>query len=297
MQEKIHYTSLAAAADFLYELKKGNQTLGTIHTLGALHDGHGALIKQSSIENDHTIVTIYPNKIQLIPGSRYIYNLEEDVEFAFQNGATAVISSTDEEMFPQGYKTFIDQGEAQTKLAGSVLPKDTIKGMITGCIRWINFTQPDKCYFGLKDIEQSVLVKRAVSDLLIKCDIVLVPCVRFRNGVPISSRLMSVPEDILQDVSELYKILNAARISIFNGETNSENVIDQITSELKKNLKHFTVLTVVIADGNDFQNILKITLPFVIRVGITYENVKHFDGLLISTEDELANGCKVIWLD
>lgn len=297
MQKRIHLKSLEIAEVYLQQLKKSQETLGTIHTLGALHAGHGALIKQSSLENENTIVSIYPNKIQLIPGARYVYNLKEDVEFAFENGATAVISSTDEEMFPLGYNTYIDQGVSQLKLAGSILPENTIRGMITGCIRWINFTQPNKSYFGMKDIEQSVLVKRAVTDLLIKCEVVLVPCVRFKNGVPISSRLMGLSDTLIVDVITLYRIITEAREMIYHGELKSKIIINYITKELQIRLRSFTILIANISSGTDFMELENITLPFVIRVGISYQNLKHFDGQLISSLNELKNGNSVIWLD
>jgi pantoate--beta-alanine ligase len=292
---KCHILSLKDSREYLSEIRSNRETIGTIHTLGALHEGHGALIKQSATENKNTIVTIYPNKIQLVSGTKYKYDLDKDTEFAFKSGATAVISSSDEEMFPFNYITYIEQGLSQERLAGSVLP-GIIKGMITGCIRWINFTQPTRSYFGLKDIEQLILVKRAVNDLFINTQIVQVPCVRFKNGVPISSRLMDLNTEVLIDVAVLYEIIMLSRKHIANGEKDATKIIHFIESELRKNLKYFSILLICITDTIDFSDIAVIQIPFIIRIGIKYGTIKHFDGQLITSEYELQNGNSVIWL-
>ncbi len=292
----MHLKSLIEAREYLDGLRRKQETLGTIHTLGALHEGHAALIRQSAIENKNTIVSIYPNKIQLLSGSKYQYDLQKDTEFALGNGATAVISSTDDEMFSDGFSTYIDQGECYSRLAGSILP-NVIKGMITGCIRWINFTQPTRSYFGLKDIEQSVLVKKAVKDLLIHCEIRHVPCVRFKSGVPISSRLANLNADLLSDVSLLYNVISQARNIIYKGERDAKSVIAYVDLELRKNLKHFSVIYTKIVDAGDFRDIDVISIPFVIQSSIRFEKVTHFDGQLIYSEEDLRDGNPVIWLE
>src|SRR5713226_5096130 len=105
----VHLRSIAEARPFLRTLWRSGQAIGSVHTLGALHAAHGELIKRSAAENDQTIVTVYPNKIQLFPGSVYQYDLGEDIALAERCGATVVISSDDAEMYPPGYATYIDQ--------------------------------------------------------------------------------------------------------------------------------------------------------------------------------------------
>lgn len=291
----MHLKTLKEAKSYLGHIRKRNETIGTVHTLGALHEGHAILIRKSAEENQNTVVTIYPNKIQLFPGLKYNYNLENDVEFALKNGATAVISSTDEEMFPTNFRTFVDQGISHSKLNSSVFSYAS-RGQVTGSIRWINFTQPTRSYFGLKDIEQAILVKKAVDELLINCEIVYVPCIRFKNGVPISSRLMNQPDNLLQEVGELYNVLNQARKLILEGETHSIEILRFINEELKNHLKHFSVLYTTIVDTTDFLEMTNIQIPFIIHAAIRYKDLTHFDGILIQTEAALKNGSPIIWL-
>jgi len=291
----MHLKTLKEAKAYLGHIRKRNETIGTVHTLGALHEGHAILIRKSAEDNQNTIVTIYPNKIQLFPGLKYSFDLEKDVEFALKNGATAVISSTDEEMFPAHFRTFVDQGISHSKLNSSVFHYAS-RGQVTGSIRWINFTQPTRSYFGLKDIEQAILVKKAVHELLIDSEIVYVPCIRFKSGVPISSRLMNQSDSLLQEVGELYKTLNQARKFISEGETNSFEILRFINEELKNRLKHFSVLYTTIVDTVDFLEMNNIQIPFIIHASIQYKDLTHFDGVLIQTEMELQNGSPIIWI-
>ncbi|MGH3922904.1 MAG: pantoate--beta-alanine ligase, partial [Pseudonocardiaceae bacterium] len=91
----VHLRSVAEARTFLRELWRTGQTIGSVHTLGALHAAHGELIKRAAAESDQTIVTIYPNKIQLFPGIIYEYDLDADLALAEGCGASIVISSDD----------------------------------------------------------------------------------------------------------------------------------------------------------------------------------------------------------
>jgi pantoate--beta-alanine ligase len=291
----MHIHSLKEAKSFIASIKNSGETIGSVHTLGALHRGHGILIQQSAQENQHTIVTVYPNKIQLFPGLKYKFDLEADVQFALDNGATAVISSTDEEMFPSDYRTYIDQGISHSRLNSSVFSYAS-RGQVTGSIRWINFTQPTRSYFGLKDIEQAILVKRAVDDLLINTEIVHVPSIRLSNGVPISSRLLHHNNDVLTEVGLLYKTLTDARLLIAEGQNNATEIIKFIKAQLSNNVKIFTPLYVTIVDPVDFLEVEQIKLPFIIHAAIQHDKLTHFDGLWIRSEADLKNGPPIIWL-
>lgn len=290
----MHFNSLTTSRNYLKEIWAKNESIGSVHTLGALHEGHAALIRQSSKENKHTIVTIYPNKIQLFPGLKYQYEIDKDIDLAIRNGATTVISSSDEEMYPPNYHTFIDQGNASSQLNSSIFSYAS-RGQVTGAIRWINFTRPTRTYFGLKDIEQAILVKKAVTELLMSTEVVYHPCIRFRNGVPISSRLRKQPDFILEEVGYLYMVLDETRKLICNGEKDTVRILKWMKDKLNT-LKHSELLYSTIVDTKSFTSIQKIQIPFIIHAAIKYEKLTHFDGLLIRSEEELIQGPKVHWL-
>jgi pantoate--beta-alanine ligase len=293
----VHLRSVAEARPFLRELWSSGTAIGSVHTLGALHAAHGELIKRSAAENDHTIVTVYPNKIQLFPGSLYRYDLAADVDLAEQCGATVIISAADAEMYPRDYASYIDQGPRARRLNSSVFDYAS-RGQVTGAIRWISLCRPTASYFGMKDIEQSLLVQRAVTDLLIDCDIRHVPCVRDRDtGVPVSSRLRFLPPERLQEVGAVYRALEVGREAVRAGETQPGKILDIIRGRLDAALSTFRVVYLTVVDAEEFAPQDRVMLPFILHCAITDGTLTHFDGLCIRTARELESSPEVIWLN
>ncbi|MGH3907567.1 MAG: pantoate--beta-alanine ligase [Pseudonocardiaceae bacterium] len=293
----VHLRSIDEARPHLRALWRSGRTIGSIHTLGALHAAHGELIKRSAAENDQTIVTVYPNKIQLFPGSVYQYDLDADIALAEQCGATIVISSGDAEMYPQDYATYLDQGPRAGRLNSSVFDYAS-RGQVTGAIRWISLCRPTVSYFGMKDIEQSLLVARAVKDLLIDCDIRHVPCVRVREtGIPVSSRLRFLAPERLHEVGAVYRGLEVGREAVLVGETRPEKIIDVIRAYLDEALSTFRIRYVTVVDTEEFAPRDSVELPFVLHCAITDGTLTHFDGMCIRTQQELAASPEVIWLN
>ena len=292
------WNSLKEAKEGLNELHKEGKTIGSIHTLGALHIGHGKLIKMSSEENDCTVISIYPNIAQLAPGSKYEYDIEKDCKFAEEHGATHIICPKTEEIYPEDFRTYLDQGECYKRLNGTAQPY-LFKGMITMSVRWILFTRPTRTYWGLKDIGQTILVERALKDLF-QDDIIVreVPCVRYKSGIAISSRLMNQPENKIKEFRRLNEACEKARKALLNGETNANRIKDIIKNEITKEpLKYFSIEYIKVAKPLDFTEPEEITLPIIFHVDLTDGKKMYFDGLFIRNEDELRNGPPVIWID
>ena len=292
------WNSLKEAKEGLNKLHKEGKTIGSIHTLGALHIGHGKLIEMSSRENDCTVISIYPNIAQLAPGSKYEYDIEKDCKFAEEHGATHIICPKTEEIYPEDFRTYLDQGECYKRLNGTAQPY-LFKGMITMSVRWILFTRPTRTYWGLKDIGQTILVERALKDLF-QDDIIVreVPCVRYKSGIAISSRLMNQPENKIKEFRRLNEACEKARKALLNGETNANRIKDIIKNEITKEpLKYFSIEYIKVAKPLDFTEPEEITLPIIFHVDLTDGKKMYFDGLFIRNEDELRNGPPVIWLD
>lgn len=292
------WNSLKEAKEGLNKLHKEGKTIGSIHTLGALHIGHGKLIEMSSKENDCTVISIYPNIAQLAPGSKYEYDIEKDCKFAEEHGATHIICPKTEEIYPEDFKTYLDQGECYKRLNGTAQPY-LFKGMITMSVRWILFTRPTRTYWGLKDIGQTILVERALKDLF-QDDIIVreVPCVRYKSGIAISSRLMNQPENKIKEFRRLNEACEKARKALLNGETNANKIKDIIRNEITREpLKYFSIEYIKVAKPLDFTEPEEITLPIIFHVDLTDGKKMYFDGLFIRNEEELKNGPPVIWLD
>lgn len=294
-----HLASVEAARPVLRQLWREGRTIGTVHTLGALHRAHAELIRRAAAENDVAIVTVYPNRIQLFPGSIYEYDLAEDCDLAFANGARIVISSQDAEMYPAGYATTLDQGPAQRRLNSSVFDFAT-RGQVTGAIRWISLTRPTRTYFGLKDIEQALLVERAVRDLLIDCQVRHVPCVRTPAGVPISSRLRALDPDCLAEVAGVHAALQSARELVAAGQRDPAAVAAHLEGRIRDRLRTFELVYATVVDAAEFADLGlsgRVALPFVLHACVRRGGLHHFDGLLVRSERDLAEGPETIWIE
>ncbi|HET6582912.1 MAG TPA: pantoate--beta-alanine ligase, partial [Nannocystaceae bacterium] len=281
-----HVTSLHDARLLLREMHRTGREIGSIHTLGALHEGHRRVISLAAAENDEVVVTIYPNRAQLAPGTVYRYDLAADVELAFAAGATLVVSSTDDEMYPPGHETYLDLGAVCGRLDGTVMPR-LFRGMVTMCLRWISFVRPRRSYWGEKDIGQLLLVERSVRDLLVDCEIRRVPCVRYRSGIPISSRLMALPRAQLVELESVYAALQRARCEIAAGERRAAVVLAAARRELR--LSAFELCYAKAALAADFTEPAELgELPLILHIVVTNGTIHHFDGLLLADERALA---------
>ncbi|MCK1481806.1 pantoate--beta-alanine ligase [Bradyrhizobium sp. 193] len=288
----MHLASLSAGKTFIADVARRGQTIGTVHTLGALHPGHAELIRRAAAENDVAIVTIYPNKIQLSPGPEYEFNLEDDIALALGAGAAGVISTTDAEMFAPGFRTFVSQGDYPLRASG---PHGLLKEAITGCIRWICFARPTRSYFGLKDIGQALLVKQAVADLLLDCEIRFVPTVRYKNGVPISSRLRHFNRSELDELSSLFRALEHLRKEATRGASCAKDLIEAAKTLIK--FKRFELETLRIVGAESFDDQEQIELPFIISGVAVGHGLRVPDNIYVPDQDTLLDGPADIWID
>jgi pantoate--beta-alanine ligase len=290
-------TGLVDARAALQEIHLSRRKIGSVHTLGALHVGHAKVIRQSACENDATFVTIYPNPAQLAPGTNYEFDRDADAKAAFAAGATHVLVANTNEMYPTDYATFLDQGERYAKMDGTIVPY-LFKGMITQSIRWILFTQPHRTYWGMKDIGQTLLVERAVTDLLLNVVVRRVPCVRTRAGIPVSSRLMRCRKEDLDDARLLYKALHTGRECAKSSSVSRRDITTAMQNAIHSvGMRHFRLRYIDVFDPNTFDHLETVKPPFILHGVISDDKINHFDGLLIESENDLLNGPAVCWVD
>ncbi|MBC7287344.1 MAG: pantoate--beta-alanine ligase, partial [Armatimonadetes bacterium] len=170
--------------------KRKGESIGFVPTMGALHDGHLALIRRCRAENDFVVVSIYVNPTQFGPGEdldKYPRQLQQDCEKAEQAGVDLVFAPRDTQMYPEGYCTWVVVEKLTEPLCGRFRPGH-FRGVTTVVAKLFNIVEPDRAYFGEKDYQQLVVVKRMVADLNIPVRIISVPTVREADGLAMSSR-------------------------------------------------------------------------------------------------------------
>jgi pantoate--beta-alanine ligase len=172
------------------ELGEHRGSVGLVPTMGAFHAGHLALFAAAREENDVVVASLFVNPAQFGPSEdldRYPRDEERDAKLAEAAGVDILFAPSAEEMYPDGYATWVDVGELGTRLEGEFRP-DHFRGVATVCLKLFNIVRPTRAYFGHKDAQQAAVVKQLVRDLNLGLEIRVVPTVRDEDGLALSSR-------------------------------------------------------------------------------------------------------------
>jgi len=170
--------------------QKLSGTVGFVPTMGYLHEGHLALVKQARIENSAVIVSIYVNPAQFGPREdfgAYPRDLDRDLGLLRREGVYTVFVPSDDQMYSPEFSTWVDVEKVSEQLEGASRPGH-FRGVATVVAKLFNIVQPTKAYFGQKDAQQAAVIKRMAFDLNMGIDIVVVPTVRESDGLAMSSR-------------------------------------------------------------------------------------------------------------
>jgi pantoate--beta-alanine ligase len=165
--------------------------VAVVMTMGALHEGHAALLRAARAEADHVIATIFVNPLQFGPNEdldKYPRTLDADLALCREAGVDVVFTPTNDEMYPDGPPSVrVAGGPVATILEGASRPGH-FDGMLTVVLKLLHLTRPDVAFFGQKDYQQLTLIKAMVRDLDLPVEIVGVPTVREGDGLALSSR-------------------------------------------------------------------------------------------------------------
>ncbi len=230
-------TTIREMKDRVSELKKESQTIGLVPTMGALHEGHLSLVRTAKIETNAVVVSIFVNPIQFCPGEdfkRYPRPLAIDRQLLRQIGGVDTIFCPDtKDMYPEGFCTSVNVKGLGNKLCGVSRPGH-FEGVATVVTKLFNIVKPDAAYFGQKDFQQTVIIKRLVADLNMNIEIKVLPTVRDKDGLALSSRNQYLSREERQDALCLYKALLKAKSLATAGETDAKKIINEMVNIINR---------------------------------------------------------------
>ncbi|WP_448592209.1 pantoate--beta-alanine ligase [Thermoflexus hugenholtzii] len=201
-------------------------TWGFVPTMGYLHEGHLSLVRRARAENDRVAVSIFVNPTQFGPHedyARYPRDLERDLRLLEPLGVDLVFVPSVEEMYPPGFQTWVIVEEVSRPLEGASRPGH-FRGVATVVAKLFNILQPDRAYFGQKDAQQTVVIRRMVQDLNIPVEIVICPTVREPDGLAMSSRNTYLSPEERRAATVLFRALQAAKARYEAGERDAERL-------------------------------------------------------------------------
>jgi len=267
-------------------LRGAGKRLGFVPTMGALHEGHLALVRRAKQETDVTVVSLFVNPAQFGPSEDYLNyprDFERDSELLRREGVDILFAPPVEEIYPAGFQTYATVEPVGAPLEGQFRPGH-FRGVATVVLKLFNIVQPDRAYFGRKDGQQCTVVSRLVRDLNLPVEIVVCPIVREPDGLAMSSRNAYLNPDERQAARVLYQSLCRARELMQGGERRAEVIAGEIcrliAQEPQARLDY-----VAVVDADTFEPVERIGGRLVIPLAVRVGRARLLDNLLVEERD------------
>jgi len=208
-------------------IKKDGKTIGLVPTMGYLHEGHLSLVRTAKKHTDVVVMSIFVNPIQFAPGEdfeKYPRDLKRDEALARDAGVDIIFCPSEDQMYPPGHSTYINVEGLTDSLCGASRPGH-FRGVTTVVAKLFGIVKPDMAYFGQKDAQQAIVIKKMVDDLNMDIDLKILPTVREKDGLAMSSRNSNLSEEERGDAAILYGALKRAESLISGGETDPKKIV------------------------------------------------------------------------
>lgn len=210
------------------KLRRENKTVAFVPTMGALHAGHVALIKEARQAADVVIVSVFVNPAQFNDKGdleRYPRDLTSDAAMLAEYDVDYVFAPEEQEIYPPGFSTYVYVEGVSEGMEGSARPGH-FRGVATIVTILFNTIRPDKAFFGQKDAQQVAVIKRLTADLGFETEIVVIPTVREESGLAMSSRNENLSPEEREKAAIIFKALSKAEAAFENGERNAANLAE-----------------------------------------------------------------------
>jgi pantoate--beta-alanine ligase len=235
-------SGIAEVRDFLANERAERKSIGFVPTMGALHEGHLSLIRRSVEENDLTACSIFVNPIQFNNPSdlkNYPRTLETDLKMLKEAGCDVVFTPGEEEIYPKGETGMVDLdlGHLDKVLEGAHRPGH-FKGVVIVVRKLFIITEPDKAYFGKKDYQQLLVIRKMTQEMKLPVEIVPCPIIREPDGLAMSSRNMLLTAEERKIAPRIYETLSGMK------ERSASLPGDQLKVWAYENLSRFTEFTI-----------------------------------------------------
>jgi pantoate--beta-alanine ligase len=209
--------------------------IGLVPTMGALHEGHLSLVRAAKVENNLSVVSIYVNPMQFGPAEdflRYPRDIEADSEKLSRERVDILFMPDDSHIYPDGFSTRVKVEGISERLCGFFRPGH-FTGVATVVTKLLNIVAPHKAYFGQKDFQQTVIIKRLVKDLDMRVGIAVCPTVREEDGLAMSSRNAYLSKEERRAAAVIYRCLQAASEAVKSGILEVEELKSLMEDELR----------------------------------------------------------------
>lgn len=216
--------------------RRQGRRIGLVPTMGAFHNGHLALMRRARSECDEVVVSLFVNPTQFNERAdliSYPRDEQRDAVIAAEQRVDYLFAPSAEEMYPQGFATTVSVGSIAEVLEGAHRGRGHFDGVATVVTKLFNIVAPDVAYFGQKDAQQTLIIKRLVRDLNLPLEVEVCPTVREPDGLALSSRNLRLSPDERERATALSRSLAAAQALVATGETDVPTLLAAARAELE----------------------------------------------------------------
>ena len=269
--------------------REENRTIGFVPTMGALHEGHLSLIHEARAMCDVVVVSVFVNPAQFGPAEdfdSYPRDLTRDAALLAEYNVDYVFAPSVEEIYPPGFSTYVTVEGLSDQLEGASRPEH-FRGVTTVVAILLNAVKPDFAFFGQKDAQQAILIKRMVRDLALSAEIVVVPIVREQSGLAMSSRNNYLDDEQRRAATVLNRALSQAREAYEEGEQSAARLIEIVRATIEAEpLARIDYVSV--NDAETLEKLEKIEdRPALVSLAVFISNTRLIDNVVLGKAKRL----------
>ena len=256
--------------------------IGFVPTMGALHEGHAALIRAAGLPSAFVVVSIFVNPTQFGPNedySKYPRSLDADQQVCAAAGANLIFAPSADEMYPTNAAAFVDVSKLGDALCGASRPGH-FRGVCTVVLKLFNIVAPDVAYFGAKDYQQARIIQQMVSDLNVPVFVKVEPTVREADGLALSSRNRYLSAEQRAAAPSIYRALQATHDRVSNGERDVSILETGLRAELAA-IPGSRIDYASIVDAETLQSLVLLDRPAVAAVAVYLGTTRLIDNIVL----------------
>jgi pantoate--beta-alanine ligase len=258
------------------------EPLGFVPTMGYLHEGHLSLVRQAKAENKSLVVSIFVNPTQFAPNEdldRYPRDLEGDLSLLEKEGVDIVFAPSAEEMYPPVFSSRVEVDKLTRRLEGASRPGH-FAGVTTVVAKLFNIVQPTRAYFGQKDAQQAIVIKKIVADLNMNLEVVVLPTVREPDGLAMSSRNGYLNAEERQAALVLHRALMLVQGLWSQGEKDAEKLRNEMAKLIgKEPLANIDYIS--IADIKTLEELKELKTPALVSMAVKIGKTRLIDNVVL----------------
>jgi pantoate--beta-alanine ligase len=264
--------------------REQDRTVGLVPTMGALHEGHLSLVREARRMCDVVVVSVFVNPTQFGPGEdfeHYPRDLTKDTALLTDYNVDYIFAPTIEEMYPKGFSSYVNVEGLSEQLEGASRPGH-FRGVATVVTILLNTVRPDFAFFGQKDAQQALVIRRLVKDLAFDTEVVILPIVREDTGLAISSRNLYLNAEEQASAAVIHRALVQAKNTFKEGERSAARIADVVRSTIESEPRA-RLDYVAIADAETLDPLERVEeRPTLIAVAAYISKTRLIDNVILN---------------